>query len=195
MRKLKCCILMTSMILLFVAAVSAFLFVKAALWWSLFYHMHETNGWFFRRFGSNWNEERDGWPFFSMPAHKFTKKEKRVFYLNLIVAIIGFVLSLNISIMVGAFGFGMMYRSHRMHWLLPVCTLRSLLEMSFLVRVGSSIMGTAFIGMFALLLSAQFAHCWTIVVINPFLSSYSVYDCPGYPHFEYCGSGDYDGCL
>ena len=31
MRKLKCCILMTSMILLFVAAVSAFLFVKAAL--------------------------------------------------------------------------------------------------------------------------------------------------------------------
>ena len=43
-----------------------------------------------------------------MPAHKFTKKEKRVFYLNLIVAIIGFVLSLNISIMVGAFGFGMM---------------------------------------------------------------------------------------
>ena len=87
-----------------------------------------------------------------MSAHKFTKKEKRVFYLNLIVAIIGFVLSLNISIMVSAFGFGMMHRSHRMHWLPPVCTLRSLLELSILVRVGSSIMGTAFIGMFALLL-------------------------------------------
>ena len=118
-----------------------------------------------------------------------------MFYLNLIVAIIGFVLSLNISIMVSAFGFGMMHRSHRMHWLPPVCTLRSLLELSILVRVGSSIMGTAFIGMFALLLSAQFAHCWTIVVINSFLSSYSVHGCPDYPHFEYCGSGDHGGCV
>ena len=130
--------------------------------------MHKTNGWLFQRFGSNWNEERDGLPFFSMSAHKFTKKEKRVFYLNLIVAVIGFVLSLNISIMVSTFGFGMMPRSHRMHWLPPVCTLRRLLEMGVMDRVGSSIMGTAFVGMFALLLSAQFAHCWTIVVLHTF---------------------------
>ena len=50
-----------------------------------------------------------------MSAHKFTKKEKRVFYLNLIVAIIGFVLSLNISIFVSAFDFGVMRRSRLMH--------------------------------------------------------------------------------
>ena len=49
-----------------------------------------------------------------MSAHKFTKKEKRVFYLNLIVAIIGFVLSMNISFMVGVFACDVMCRSHPM---------------------------------------------------------------------------------
>lgn len=116
-----------------------------------------------------------------------------MFYLNLVVAIIGFILSMNISIMVGATVVGVMCRSHLMHLWHRVCILRSLFAIGFTNRVGSGIMGAAFAGMFALLLAAQFAHCWTIVVGDGSFFSHAVHDLPDSSHFEYRCSGDLGG--
>lgn len=68
MRKLKCCILMTVMILLVIAGLSAFVLVKAALWLYLFYHMNETNGVVWWRFGFDWNEGMVDQSFLCLPT-------------------------------------------------------------------------------------------------------------------------------
>lgn len=84
-----------------------------------------------------------------MPGRSFTKQEQRLFYVNLVTAAIALAISV------------LWKRSIENS--MPISTYFAL-SIVIIHSAVNALIGFGFVGMFAVLLAAQFSQCWTAIV-------------------------------